>query len=111
MSGTTISVNGGEPFDLHDPDAPQKLADELGWTEGEQTEAFPETPEEKAARIRDALKNNVLDAQEAVTKAETKLVAARMTRKVAEGILAAYDELLEAMGAAAAVEHTETGAS
>ena len=101
---TTVSVNGGPPTPL-DEMTPERLADDLGWTEDGQSEAFPETPEEKAARIRISLKDDVLAAQDACVKAASKLASAQETRAAAESVLLAFDELTEALGPAAAVEH------
>lgn len=102
---TTVRVNGGEEMPLDDL-TPEKLADELGWTKKPDQEQLdiPETPEEKAARIRTSLQENVTVAQEAVRKLQGKLSEAFVSRKVAESILLAFDELVATIGTAAAVE-------
>ena len=107
---TTIRVNGGEKMPLDDL-TPEKLADELGWNKGaDQAQLdIPETAEEKAARIRQALKDGVTVAQEAVWKLQAKLGDACATRKVAEGLLLAFDEIVATLGPEAAVETATDG--
>jgi hypothetical protein len=71
-------------------------------------EMFPETAEEKAARIRTRLSLNVEQAQTAIDKASEKLHLAEETCEAEEELLRAFDEVMTQKGAEVALRGVDS---